>query len=194
MLHFSKKNKKMKNNKKNDQIIYNKLVKKAEFINNFSNIIKNERSPLGKLLLQENYIFFNIINLLHNIKLTINYSIKNEFDNNKKLNSVGYALIKLPGEKILFNNYTLGKIIQLLKQFINSDSNIIKKLDKYNKNRNELTHKMFEKYNDIKIIRKDARKIIIDGEKILKNISRLSDEFRENAFALMEKYHIDESE
>ncbi|HNV96954.1 MAG TPA: hypothetical protein PKL13_01395 [bacterium] len=184
----------MKNNKKNDQIIYNKLVKKAEFINNFSNIIKNERSPLGKLLLQENYIFFNIINLLHNIKLTINYSIKNEFDNNKKLNSVGYALIKLPGEKILFNNYTLGKIIQLLKQFINSDSNIIKKLDKYNKNRNELTHKMFEKYNDIKIIRKDARKIIIDGEKILKNISRLSDEFRENAFALMEKYHIDESE
>jgi len=168
---------------KNDVKHIEETIKKIKFEKFFFGEIKKEKSFLGKLLLQENYIFLEIISLLNIIETYIylfNISLKD-----KCLNKIKPISVALPAKSKLFQDYTLGRIINLLKIFKAEDPIIINKLEEYNKIRNRLTHRMFDKYNDIRSIQKDAKELVIHGEEILNEISKLYSKHSNNVQILL---------
>jgi len=168
--------------KKYSKII--ETIKKREFEKTFPNEIRKEKSFLGKLLLQENYIFFKVIRLLI---IMVNFiNISDIFLKNKYLSKVNKIRINLPKKDKFSQNYTLGELIGLLKIFKIEGSTIIEKLKEYNTNRNKLTHKMFDKYSDIKLVKKDAKKLIICGDKILDEINKLIEQYIHNIQDVMQ--------
>jgi len=162
---------------------FKKVIKKYNFEKTFPKEIKKEKSPLGKLLLQENYIFFKIIKLLDYIIDFINMS-----DNclkKKYLGKINKILINLPDKKKVFETYTLGRLINLLKIFRTKKSVIIKKLEGYTKDRNKLTHRMFYEYDSISLIKKDAKELTIGGDEILDEIDKLISKYANDIQSLI---------
>jgi hypothetical protein len=159
-----------------------KIIKKINFRKIFPLEIKKEQSYLGKLLLQENYIFFEINELLKIIKSFVDRS--NIFLERKCSAKINKISITLPNEKKLFKEYTLGKVVNLLEIFITKQF-IIKELKKYTTDRNKLTHKMLNEHDSIEGIKRDAKGLIIRGDEILNEINKLKLEYNNNTFFLM---------
>ena len=177
--------------KKEEKKIYEETLKEINFYETFPEIIEKEKSNLGKLLLQENLIFSRIIFLLHAIRLFIELSVANEFDENKSLKEIKGISINIPDNKVLFKEFTLGRLIGLLKIFLNSKTKIISNLDIYNAKRNDLTHKIFLKYKSSNKIKTEAKELIKLGKKILKEIKLLDQDFTTNDRILAEQYFLD---
>lgn len=150
----------------------NKLTRKlAEiqvFRQTFSELYESEKSDFGKLLLQENLIFREIVGLMS----LVNFYQK-VFDFKKE-------------QRNLFNNCTLGGLNHKLQEKIFDSEIHLKReeinpvicelfyfLSTYTKKRNKLTHRVFSgEYKEMVEVFVDSKIVIEMGKIILKRIKQ----------------------
>ena len=165
--------------KPSDEKNYEEMIKKNNFEKTFREEIRKEKSYLGKLLLQENHIFYMVFKLLNTVGAIIDMS-DNSLKSEHLFKMKKMGINKTPNKEELFEDYTLGRLIGLLKIFIEKNNSISGDLDDYNTGRNKLTHKMFDEYDDIKPIKEDAKRLVISGDKILDKIEPLNLKYIDN--------------
>ncbi len=160
----------MKNSRKNIDETVEKMLQQSQFLDIFPNIIKDEASNFGKLILQENYISTKVLALKHFLQMCHNQATAYAFDK-------GYISHLMVLHLKDANFLTLGKLIQELEIFVFKDKGLIRDLQKYTELRNNITHKILEKYTSIKAVEKDAEALVPLGEKIIDLLGELIDTF-----------------
>lgn len=142
-----------------------KLKRKLAFYQSFPSLIEIENSNLGKLLLQENLIFNEIISTLHAIELFIDHFFNSEHFKNG-------IEIKILKDDDISLTYTLGRLAKLFKKYCNKKYIKASELDKYVKERNKITHRIFNEHDNITSINKNAKETVMLGNKILTDVRK----------------------
>ena len=148
------------------------LVKKLAFYQTFPSLIEKENSNFGKLLMQENLIFSEIMATLRVMELFLNLKY------NPLLAGNGIS-IRIFTTENSFENYTLGKLIAVFNRYSNGEYIKIGDLKKYVDTRNKLTHKMFSEYSIVSL-EKQAKSNFLLGKKLVTDIRRFRSLLTEN--------------
>lgn len=143
-----------------------------QFYRSIEDAMNKEQSSFLKFPYQENLIALHITSILKFSEECMNESIKVG-----GLTAEKGMSINLPSQEELLNKNTLGKLVNLLKKFLNKEKNqnFFKELDEFVKKRNRVTHKMFTQYKDFQDLDYDTKKLISSGHSVLKKISILQE-------------------
>lgn len=130
-------------------------------------LAETNQNSFAKVLFYENLIVFRIgtifekINALHSLSLLKNTGKFYNFD--------------LPNFEDLMEKYTLGSIIQMCNPILSSKPKLLKGLRKFNDDRINLTHKMFDIDkipNNIDLL-KIAKKLALSGKVICDDLNKM---------------------
>ena len=138
---------------------------------------EKEESPYARLLFQENIISSLLVATLLTIELLLNRNNSTlELTNDRKIGV--RQLIKVKFEQKDIETKTLGQLCFVINPFLGNNNDLKLLLKKFVTKRNDITHKMFSKYENMKDLEKDSLEIIKIGENVIKEL----DIFRNEIF------------
>lgn len=148
----------------------NKKIKdEMEIYRKIPSLIKNDKSPLGQLILQENLISIKITFLLISVNSFLTRSTLKQFETINKLDTNC-----IPAIVINYKKHTLGDLKRKLETYFSmTEKDLILDITNYINERNTITHNIVS-LGDEKLIYKKSQELIILGEAIIKNIDRLA--------------------
>lgn len=156
---------------------YNARVQRVKFESNFLEIIKREKSILGKVLLQQNYLSLELARLVFFLtRLYINNLIYFACLK-KKIKTDLIPQIREPLPLEIIEKFTLGRIVSLVNKYLPPQyKDFGEKLKEYNEHRNNLVHAIFKKYIKISEVEKRAKRMFSLGEIIIENLKTIKNE------------------
>jgi len=147
------------------------------YLEYFKRITSEEKNPLAKMILQENYITLQLKTLI----LSMDFLTLASFCNSKKYFEefdldVAYSKKKrIPVGLTDLQGKTLGNLLQIIKEknfsMIIGADRLVGIIRKYIKDRNNVTHNIMKGLLTKEEIQKKATKICVTGEDILNKIS-----------------------
>ena len=146
-----------------------KSVRKIVFLNSLMKSAKEEKSNYKRLIVQENVISFMIIAAMFFIEDFLNKVMQEV-----KLSKVRTIEIKQK-IKIGFNHEelekkTLGQLIYAISPFLHEDKVLNDHLKEFCDLRNDISHKVFKKYETLDELEESSKKAVAVGDKLIKDI------------------------
>jgi len=130
---------------------------------------EKEESFYARLLFQENIISYLLFASLFTIELLLNQqNTKLVFTNERKLKTEHILKIKFEGK--ILETKTLGQLCSIINPFLENDIDLKLLLKSFVDMRNNITHKMFTKYENMEELENGSKKIIKIGEEVIKEL------------------------
>ncbi|MFA6274220.1 MAG: hypothetical protein WC662_03595 [Candidatus Paceibacterota bacterium] len=142
---------------------------------------EKEESSYARLLFQENIISYLLMATLFTIELLLNQqNTKLVLTNERKLKTE--HILKIKFEPKMIEPKTLGQLCAVINPFLENHIDLKLLLKSFVDMRNDITHKMFRKYENMEEVEHDSKKIVKIGEKTIKEL----DIFRNK---ILEEWH-----
>ncbi|KKT79658.1 MAG: hypothetical protein UW76_C0021G0002 [Parcubacteria group bacterium GW2011_GWF2_44_8b] len=138
---------------------------------------EKETSPYARLLFQENIISSLLIATLFTIELFLNKQTTKYVPTKERRINMEH-IIKIKFESKIIETKTLGQLCFIINPFLEGNTHLKSSLKSFIDMRNNITHKMFSKYENMEELENDSRKVIKIGEKVIKEL----DIFRNKIF------------